>query len=326
MKNLLFLLCGILFFSCDDTKNEKNFDKDILTDSTVTEITTDTSSTVDLNQDVSLPRQYSSNKYAFKIQLPENWSAVESKTHSGIVTSIFPLNTAAGNKLPLGIHQDAALSYIAVWPGGLGTEFPSGDVTSFSKANNTPQLSFTIDRENSKVFLLEDGTPWAYFIIPKNTPASWNKMGFIFAQIQTKNFQATCYDKNTGIQKPMQQCDPMMGDKVVRQGTSNKLHEVIIHRILSSIVINESASEPTVTEMIKIDEPLPNATIGSPLNISGKAKGNWMTNDFVPFAITLSFITPDNERGKLVFQRANPSGLKENAESHSIPLIFPPKK
>jgi len=31
------------------------------------------------------------------------------------------------------------------------------------------------------------------------------------------------------------------------------------------------------------------------------------------------------KRGRLIFQRANPSGLQENAMTWSQPVIFPPK-
>jgi hypothetical protein len=61
------------------------------------------------------------------------------------------------------------------------------------------------------------------------------------------------------------------------------------------------------------------------------AKGDWMTMDFVPFTATLSFVTPyaNNqptfmERGTLILQRDNPSGLPENDAALEIPVRFSP--
>lgn len=351
MRNLIYLFISNLLLSCAESNHEKKLENYNTSNTTITKVPTEDTTSGELQKEITLTKAYGNKKYAVQMQLPANWSAVENESHSGTVTSIFPLNAGADDKLPLGIHQDAALSYMAIWPGGLGTEFPSGDARSFNKARHIPSLSFAVDREVSKIFLLKDGTPWAYFIAPQNVPSSWNEAGFIFAQIQTNNFQAHCYDKNTGKEKAMQQCDPLMGDKLVREGNRNEKHAAIIHKMLSSIELNKSPGA-TATEMIEVEQPVPNATVRSPLTVAGKARGNWyfegtfsvklydasntllasapakakgkwMTEDYVPFTTTLSFKVPIDESGRLVFQKANPSGLKENAQSYSMPVIFP---
>jgi hypothetical protein len=50
--------------------------------------------------------------------------------------------------------------------------------------------------------------------------------------------------------------------------------------------------------------------------------GNWMTTDFVEFEGRLDFATPTTEFGTLVIQRDNPSGLEENDKAISIPVRF----
>jgi Immunoglobulin-like domain of bacterial spore germination len=55
------------------------------------------------------------------------------------------------------------------------------------------------------------------------------------------------------------------------------------------------------------------------------AQGEWMTENFVPFTATVDFIfdpeTPYN-RGALILQRDNPSGLPENDDALEIPITF----
>lgn len=114
------------------------------------------------------------------------------------------------------------------------------------------------------------------------------------------------------------------------------------------------------SELIRLDSPRPNDTITSPLTIRGEARGTWffeadfpvvlvnwdgliiatgaaqaqgewMTEDFVPFSVELEFsnpIFPDvapghfSERGALILQKDNPSGLAEYDDALEIPLYF----
>ncbi|OGZ27417.1 MAG: hypothetical protein A2365_03000 [Candidatus Nealsonbacteria bacterium RIFOXYB1_FULL_40_15] len=51
------------------------------------------------------------------------------------------------------------------------------------------------------------------------------------------------------------------------------------------------------------------------------AQGDWMTEDFVPFSATPEF-SPNSETGKIIFEKANPSGLEENARTVEVPVVF----
>lgn len=53
-----------------------------------------------------------------------------------------------------------------------------------------------------------------------------------------------------------------------------------------------------------------------------QAQGDWMTADFVPFTITLTFPKPTTSTGTLIFRNDNPSGLPENQEEYRIPVRF----
>jgi hypothetical protein len=54
----------------------------------------------------------------------------------------------------------------------------------------------------------------------------------------------------------------------------------------------------------------------------GKAGGDWMTEDFVPFTINLKFNKPTTATGTLILKKDNPSGDPERDDSLSIPVKF----
>ncbi|UPA22037.1 Gmad2 immunoglobulin-like domain-containing protein [Candidatus Peribacteria bacterium] len=115
-----------------------------------------------------------------------------------------------------------------------------------------------------------------------------------------------------------------------------------------------SSAQTSVSDsqvMIQISAPHANATVTSPLTVTGQARGNWyfeasfpvrlldgngneiaitpaqaqsdwMTEDFVPFVATLNFTTPATPTGTLVLEKDNPSGLSENAAEVRIPVAF----
>ncbi|HEY4509806.1 MAG TPA: Gmad2 immunoglobulin-like domain-containing protein [Candidatus Paceibacterota bacterium] len=104
-------------------------------------------------------------------------------------------------------------------------------------------------------------------------------------------------------------------------------------------------------DLIRVVSPRPTQTISSPLVLEGEARGvwffeasfpiklldgngkeiavaiaqaqgEWMTEEFVPFLATLEFSMPDTEGGTLIFQKDNPSGLPEHADSLVMPIRF----
>lgn len=301
---------------------------------------------------------YSNSRYNISLRVPENWILLEEpnlKPAMGkFAINIFKRGTGAEQETPLQVHAEAQHSYVAIWPHGYGTELPASQYSTFGKAEEVPELQFAVDPKKSKVLHLRDGSAWAFYITPKNLPTGWEEHGFIFAQIATTNNQSTCYDKQTGDEIPLDECDFLAGDHYVRQGDINQQDQMTIRRILESISLDSVKNEPQASDLIKIEKPLPNMDVTSPLTVKGEARGQWffegsfrvelqdadgntlaethanaqgewMTEDFIHFTATLEFNAPDDERGHLIFHRANPSGLPENANSYSLPVIFPPK-
>lgn len=121
-----------------------------------------------------------------------------------------------------------------------------------------------------------------------------------------------------------------------------------------------SASEEAITggeqsDLIQVTKPVPGEEVKNPLEISGKARGpwffeasfsirlvdaggktlgtavamaegEWMTEDFVPWKAVLSFDPIDATEGRLIFEKANPSGLPEHDDSFEIPVRFSQEK
>lgn len=105
-------------------------------------------------------------------------------------------------------------------------------------------------------------------------------------------------------------------------------------------------------DLIRLESPEPLAVIESPLEVTGQARGfwyfeasfpvvlvnwdgliiaegvataegEWMTEEFVPFRATLEFETPDyGERGTIILQKHNASGLPEHDDALEVPIRF----
>ncbi len=118
-----------------------------------------------------------------------------------------------------------------------------------------------------------------------------------------------------------------------------------------SVVTPATPSEKDPSDMIRVSAPQRNETIANPLRINGEARGTyffeasfpiklldgngqevatgianadgeWMTEEFVPFSATLTFVRPATANGSLAFMRDNPSGLPENDMSFVVPVSF----
>lgn len=114
--------------------------------------------------------------------------------------------------------------------------------------------------------------------------------------------------------------------------------------------------EMLADDKVVLYEPLPNASVRSPLLVRGKArgpwffeasfpvtltdrdgrilsqlpaqaKGDWMTTDWVEFEATLIFNKPtytgeQSNRGTLILRKDNPSGLPQFDDSREITVYF----
>lgn len=142
--------------------------------------------------------------------------------------------------------------------------------------------------------------------------------------------------------------------------------KIWVPKLVDGILLTENAqqqisktiipisNESTTADLIRLDTPLPNQTIQSPLVVKGvargnwffeasfpvvlvnwdgliiaqgiaQAKGDWMTTEFVPFEATLTFTVDKkaySNKGTLILKRDNSSDLPQNDNSLEIPVVF----
>lgn len=118
----------------------------------------------------------------------------------------------------------------------------------------------------------------------------------------------------------------------------------------SSSSSSVSSEVPDYSDMISVDVT-EGSRLQSPVTITGEARGmwyfeasfpvrlldgngneiaiapaqaqdDWMTEEFVPFSVTLTFAQPSTPTGTLVLENDNPSGLPENSKKIEIPVTF----
>lgn len=102
---------------------------------------------------------------------------------------------------------------------------------------------------------------------------------------------------------------------------------------------------------IKLDQSITGSALVSPLTIRGQIPGNWsfeasfpvevrgadgsllaqqpaqlqadwMTENYVPFEVTLSFDAGSQKTGTIIFRKDNPSGLPENDDNITVSVLF----
>lgn len=297
---------------------------------------------------------YTNDTYHFQLRVPETFTPLESTLPGDApVVSIYEKDSGANP--PFAFHEAPNTFFISFIPQGFGTETPNGKQQSFVEWNGSLSLQFEIDRKESTVYLLENGTPWAYWLTFSDPPEGWGTYGSIFIHLPITDFRAECLDGTTGNIKPMEDCNPLGTDAVQFFGSVAGEASATMQQMVSTLEFYEGNREETpLSELIQIERPLPNLEVASPLQIKGKAKGYWyfegsfpitlvdasgnvlysgsveadgpwMTDTFVPFSKTIRFEVPHGERGYLVFEKANASGKPEMDREYRLPVIFPPK-
>ena len=131
--------------------------------------------------------------------------------------------------------------------------------------------------------------------------------------------------------------------------------------VAASVLIYERVKAPAIVpaelllaerpDLIYADFPRINSEVKSPVNISGKARGQWyfeasfpvilkdgkgnilaqkpaeaqgewMTMDFVPFRLVLEFTKPATATGTLILKKDNPSDRRDLDDELDIPVRF----
>ncbi|MCM4160743.1 hypothetical protein FHG64_04865 [Antarcticibacterium flavum] len=296
-------------------------------------------------------QNYTSREWGVSFDHPDYFQVYEGElAPNSPVVNIFPVNE--GVSPPLGIHEEARHTYIAIIPHGYGVDGPAGKMKSIKDWDGGLPINFNIDRESSTVYLLENEEPWGFLINFQQPPEKWQEYGSIFVRLGVRDFKAVCEDKEQSNEIPMASCDPMAGDVVKYYGEVMQEERQAVYAILRSLqFFTDSKNLEPLEDLIQVEFPGYNAQITSPVKIGGQAKGywffeavapvelvdedhrllgegtvtaqgEWMTEDFVPFEGSLEFEKPSKEKGCLIFKRANASGKPEHDRALYIPVKF----
>ncbi len=142
-------------------------------------------------------------------------------------------------------------------------------------------------------------------------------------------------------------------DKNIQTDSAETLHvDTIVQPGAVNVDTPLTPLQKPVSELIRVQSPIAGEIIRSPFKITGEAVGfwyfeadfpvrlyddkdsllataiaiaqsEWMTENFVPFAAELVYKAPAGSKtGKLVFERSNPSDMREHDRSLTIPVKF----
>ncbi len=180
-------------------------------------------------------QKFESEEYDFNFNFPSDWT-FESFTQGNdqFILNFFSKEKKNKLDLPILVHTQAENSFVGFYPEGYGTELPMGKSRPLND-QEIQMITFPLNTDKSQVFTLENSQPWGYFLVPSSPPPSWDEYGFVFAQSAVENSHTLCMDAETGEEKPMENCDPIMGDKIKKYGDipGERVKEMRI--VLSSI-------------------------------------------------------------------------------------------
>ncbi|MGY5849816.1 Gmad2 immunoglobulin-like domain-containing protein [Salegentibacter sp. F14] len=295
--------------------------------------------------------KYNSQEFQLNFEYPPHYKVWEDNLGGQApVINVFPKEALEDR--PFGIHEDFKNAYIAFLPEGYGVDAPAGTQRSLKKFGNPLPLSFEVDEKSSVVYLLNNGEVWGFYLRFARPPETWSKYGGIFIRYKVLDFEAKCKtseDKEISVG----QCDPLGEDRILYFGEVDTKSKRELEGILRSLWFSrENSNRKKITELIRVEMPVRGKTIESPLQIKGKARGNWffeatapielldgdfhslgksyievaeadwMTEDFVAFQGELDFKKPKTKNGYLLFKKNNASEKPELDRIHRMPVKF----
>ncbi len=178
--------------------------------------------------------------------------------------------------------------------------------------------------------------------------ASQNSISALKPHVAIINFEQCVAAGNTVMESYPRQCKT--GDQNFTEQIATP--EAVATQPVGGVPAPQQATtSSSVESMITVTSPLPNTKIKSPLEITGsarggwyfeasfpvilidakgktiaqspaEAKGEWMTTEFVPYSVTLTWSKNTATSGTLIFKRDNPSELPENDKEMRIPVTF----
>lgn len=127
----------------------------------------------------------------------------------------------------------------------------------------------------------------------------------------------------------------------------------LLDAIAQTVALDAEGTPSSYKDWIRVESPLPESEVASPLTVKGeargswffegsfpvvlvdwdgriigesqaKAEGEWMTEEYVPFTARLEFSadTSVSDRGAIILRKDNPSGLPQNDDAFEYTVFF----
>jgi hypothetical protein len=291
---------------------------------------------------------YENVPYNFSFEYPGGWAVAEGEVLGVPVITVYDTSVISETG-ESNVHD--ALTRVSVYPAGL----PVGGT-----GDREEQSTFSIDGATVQEYVTgTTSQPWARIVRFTSLPSGWSEDGFLYARVQIMDEEIT-YMRNDDVRIEEDEYDSFVGDRIVRDGFVDPEVRAITDEVLRSFRILEAelmdggtstSTIGNVSDMLRVTTPTDNAVVTSPLHVSGEARGNWyfegsfpvevrnadgevlaqvpapalgdwMTEAFVPFEVSVSFDVGTATSGVVRFIRDNPSGLSEFDTLLEVPVRF----
>jgi hypothetical protein len=299
---------------------------------------------------------YNSTDYDFHINFPRGWAVATGTLSTGDpVVTLYPAVLTSSSTIYS--HQDSA-THVSIYPRGVAAEGIVGDMKPSSiiiRISGASAKDFVL--QSGKVWgtmVSFDTAPdsWneAGFILARTYI---EEEELVYMRGDTEIFKEE-FDPVTGdhiersgfIDIQMR----ALQEQILRSFAFG-LHTDESTQTTAGTTTDAAAGLPDVADLITVTTPMEGDTVSSPLSVRGQARGSWyfegdfpvrleatdgtileemfataqgewMTEEFVPFELSLVFDAGSATSGQLVLLRDNPSDTREQDASLTIPLIF----
>ncbi len=284
-------------------------------------------------------KTYEDSQYAFTVQYPSEWVVATGTIGTGPVITFAPGVLGASSSA---VYHEAA-TRVSVYPRGTALWPPADESVQSPVIVAVPQAS-------ARDFILESKRPWATVVQFGRVPGTWDPSGIVVGRTAIED-EAMRPSGGEGVDTASSS-----PERVVRTGFVDPALRGTVEEVLRSFVFAAAAPEGGEvgggeTANIVVEAPERGAVLTSPVTVRGKARGSWyfeasfpvtlraadgtvlatvparaigdwMTDDFVPFEVSVAFDPGTATSGELVLARDNPSGIRAQDASATVPVQF----
>jgi hypothetical protein len=202
--------------------------------------------------------EVTSRAYGFRVPYPTTSWSFHRDTSFSMSPKFNLYQKPPGVPLDLPLDHFSNVSHFSVYPKGIPTEGLFGDVVEFNL-----RTSFPVSEE-SKVFVLDDGTTFAAYVKPADPPEGWGEAGFVWLRVRVEDLEVRCLRE--GEEVGAEECDPLAReDRILRSGTVDpRVWETEI-TMLQELRLGIQVGSASIADTITLRKPEPGDLVGSPL-------------------------------------------------------------